>query len=186
MDRQHMQNFRTIDPEKIDDEILNYPELLGDLIDLAYEKDKERDEAKRQMDKAKVALDETKADLLVEIRSSKDPERYGLDKFTDATVEAAIKRHKDYKLQMEVYEQAIKVFNDAKNEASLAHGDIDSIKAKKDSLEQIRYLAGMDWFAPSTSQKVLGSTKDSSYFQKNREPAFTSKGVKKETKRRRG
>lgn len=184
MERKHMQELRKIDPEKIDDELLNYPELIGDLIDLAVEADRNRDEAKIRMDRAKSELDDLKAQLTVEIRSSKDPDRYNLDKFTDATVEAAVKQHKDYRKKQEEYQQAIEEFTEAKSEASQAHGDVDSVKAKKDSLDQIRYLAGMEWFAPSTNLKVIGSTKGASYYQKHRESAFTSRQTKEKKRRK--
>lgn len=184
MDRLHMKNFRKIDPEKIDDELLNYPELLGDVIDLAVEKDRVRDELKIKMDVAKTELDNIKANLTVEIRSSKDPDKYGLDKLTDATVEAAVKQQSSYKKKLEEYQDLIQKHNDAKHESNQAHGDVDSIKAKKDALEQIRYLAGMDWFAPSSTDKTLGSTKEKSYYQQCKEPAFKSKQAKEDSKRR--
>jgi hypothetical protein len=90
------------------------------------------------LDKAKEALDIVKAELDKDIRSN--PDRYGLEKITDKVVENTIPLSQEYKAASE------RLIN-AKYEADIAYGAVKSIDARKDALENLVRLHGMQYFA---------------------------------------
>jgi len=93
---------------------------------------------KNALDKAKEALDFTKAELDNEIRS--DPEKFGLEKVTDKAIEATI-------LLQERYKKVSESYLNAKFESDVAFAAVKAFEQRKDALENLVRLHGQQYFA---------------------------------------
>lgn len=120
-----------IDEQSLDIEWLNQPALM-----LKYAR--HAAQCRLELDKAKEALELVKAELDKEIRSF--PDRFGIEKITDKVVENTIPMQPDYK------EMSANFIN-ARFESDVAYGAVKAIEARKDALENMGRLLGLQYFA---------------------------------------
>lgn len=127
-------NYETdlkIDETSLDVEWLDQPVLFMKYAKHSAEKDKEKDEAKEQLELCKAELDK-------EIRSF--PDRFGIEKITDKVVENTILLQPDYK-------EASANFIQARFEWMVAKGAVDAFNQRKEALENLVKLNGQSYFA---------------------------------------
>lgn len=120
-----------IDGEALDKEWLNQPSLMMKYAKHAANKRKILEETKQNLDIAKAEADQ---------KIRKHPERYKLEKTTDAIVANAI-------LNEEGYKQAYSDYLDAKFESDMAQGAVNSFEQRKSALENLVRLYGQQYFA---------------------------------------
>jgi len=95
-------------------------------------------EARLELDRAKEALELTKAELDREVRSN--PEAFGMEKLTESAVQNTI-------ILQEAYIGANDNFIQAKFKADIAQGAVRAFDARKDALENLGRLLGLQYFA---------------------------------------
>ena len=95
-------------------------------------------EAQRMMDLAKEKLEFTRSELDQAIRQS--PDTFGIEKITDKVVENTIPLQESYKA-------ASREYIDAKFEFNTAKGAVESCSQRKDAIEQLIRLYGLNYFA---------------------------------------
>lgn len=120
-----------IDESNLDLEWLDQPSLM-----LKYTK--HLASMRNEMDKAKESLELMKSELDKAIRSN--PDRYGIEKLTEAVVLATIISHPDYKKANDDY-------LNAKYESDIANGAVRSFEHRKDALENLARLLALDYFS---------------------------------------
>jgi len=120
-----------IDELALDIEWLEQPSLM-----LKYSR--HAVETRKILDKAKLNLDVVRARLDKKIRSN--PEEYGLTKVVEAAVQNAILDTPEY---LEAHEELLK----AKYEAEVAKVVVQSIEQRKEALENLVRLHGLQYFA---------------------------------------
>jgi hypothetical protein len=120
-----------IDESSLDVEWLDQPSLMMKYARHAAQ-------CRLEMDKAKEALELVKAELDKEIRSF--PDRFGIEKITDKVVENTIPMQPDYK-------EAINNFIKARFESDVAYGAVKAMETRKDALENLGRLMGLQYFA---------------------------------------
>ncbi len=128
-----------IDETALDIEWLDQPRLM-----LKYCKHAAR--ARRIMDRTKEALEVCKAQVDKHVRT--DPEKFGIMKLTEATVQGAILLHEDYI-------DAMSKYIDTKYEYEVASLALRSFEQRKSALENLVRLHGMSYFAGPTSPRNL-------------------------------
>lgn len=122
----------SIDEDALDVELLEQPRLT-------YKYNKILAKREQELSNTKDSLNLIKADLDKKYRSN--PEKYGIEKVTDASITAAIQRDKDYQ---EANQEVI----DAQYEYMIAKGAVDAISnQRKSALENLVKLHGMNYFA---------------------------------------
>jgi len=128
-----------IDPNALDVEWLEQPKKFFDVAEQAAE-------AKREVDRAKLALEVTEAELDNDIRTS--PEKYGLAKVTDKAIAAAIK-------MAEKYQEASKTLTEAQYEKNMLDSATQAWDQRKRALENLVFLHGQSYFAgPSVPREL--------------------------------
>jgi hypothetical protein len=95
-------------------------------------------EAQQMMDLAKEKLEFPRSELDQAIRQS--PDTFGIEKITDKVVENTIPLQESYK-------KASKEYIDAKFEFNTAKGAVEACSQRKDALEQLIKLYGLNYFA---------------------------------------
>jgi len=110
-----------IDPDSLDIEWLDQPNLL-----LRYAKNSAN--TRKILDEAKETLDIVKAKADKDIRNN--PDDYDLNKVTDSSVAAAILLHKEFK-------EANKEFLEAKYNVEIAQAALNAVNQRKDALENL-------------------------------------------------
>jgi len=135
---------------KIDDTALDVEWLEQPGLMLRYSRHAAN--ARMEVDKAKEAFELTKAELDKEIRSY--PDRFGIEKITDKVVENTLPMQKDYK---EASERLI----NAKFELDVANGALRAMEARKDALENLARLLGLQYFAGPKIPRNLSEEKES-------------------------
>lgn len=98
---------------------------------LYYSNGKKLADAKLELDKCKSTLEVVEAKLSKKIRT--DPEKYGLDKITEASVTAVMKNQNDWLM-------AKKDVEEAKHNVDLMSAYIHAIDDKRKSMEMITSL----------------------------------------------
>lgn len=120
-----------IDETALDIELLEQPILMkkyGDIVS----------EARKILDYAKEGLDAAKAELSKEIRS--DPDAFGLGKITENLVADTI-------ILQDAYKKAAEEVVEAQYQYGMARSAFDAIASRKDTLEGLIKLHGMQYFA---------------------------------------
>lgn len=119
-----------IDELQLDKECVSLPSLIlkagQDVADYRHE-----------VDSCKTALDVIQSELSLEIR--KDPEQFGLEKTTEATITSVITIHP--KITMAQKNLAI-----AKHDLDVANAFANALEAKKRSLQMLVELHSMGYF----------------------------------------
>ena len=90
------------------------------------------------VDQVKERLELTKAKLDKEIRTN--PENYGIEKLTETVVSNTIITQDSYKKENEA-------LMNAQFELNVANGDVRAMEARKDALENLGRLLGLQYFA---------------------------------------
>lgn len=129
-DNSYVEDMR-IDENILEVEWLEQPTLM-------FKYSKFASDAKKKLDRCKDSLDLIKANLDTQIRS--DPEEFGVTKLTEAVVTNTVLKQAEYQ---EGQEDLI----DAKYNYDLAMGAVYAINARKDALENLVKLYGMQYFA---------------------------------------
>jgi hypothetical protein len=120
-----------IDDSSLDAEIAAQPELMMKYCTISAE-------AQQAMDIAKEKLEFVRSELDQAIRKS--PDTFGIEKITDKVVENTIPLQESYKI-------ASREYIDAKFEFNVAKGAVESCSQRKDALEQLIKLFGLNYFA---------------------------------------
>jgi len=120
-----------IDESALDMEWLDQPSLMMKYARHAAE-------CRMELDKAKEELELTKAELDKEIRSKS--EKFGIEKITDKVVENTIPMQPQYKL-------ASKNYINARFESDVAYGAVKAMETRKEALENLGRLLGLQYFA---------------------------------------
>lgn len=135
-------NFQ-INPNRLDFELTRQPELF-------YSYATELAKARNKVAELKAAIEVLKADLAVDIRN--DPQAFGLQKVTEAGVEAAI-------VQQTSHQKALAGYNRAKFEMDIAQVAVDSMEQKGTALGGLVKLHGQSYFATpavdQTSREIM-------------------------------
>lgn len=157
-----------IDPTALDVEWLEQPSLM-----LAY--GKAAAEAKYEADTAKEKMEFIMAELDKDIRLN--PEKYDIAKITEGVVINTIK------LQPE-YIEATKQYISAKYEQDLAKYAAQAISDRKDALENLVKLHGMQYFAgPSVPRDLEGEWERLQKEKRKQANKMVSDALKKGRKR---
>lgn len=131
-----MQESTYVDDMRIDENMLEVEWLEQPTLMFKYSK--LAAEVRKRLDRCKDSLDLVKANLDTAIRS--DPEQFNISKITEAVVTNTI-------LQQDEYQEAQTELVDVKYELDLAMGAVYAINARKDALENLVKLYGMQYFA---------------------------------------
>jgi hypothetical protein len=130
-----------IDESALDMEWLDQPNRF-----LAYAQAEA--DAKRAYDEAREALEYEKAQLDRMIR--KDPNRYDLEKVTEAVVSAAVREHT---------EDRVKEVIEARYEWEMMSKAVAAMEMRKRALENLVKLLALGYFAAPTEPRDLAATK---------------------------
>jgi hypothetical protein len=131
----------TINEDNLDKEWINQPTLFYDeAVALAA--------ARYQLDEAKSALEVLKADTAIAVRTN--PEKYGIAKITEASVDAAVLLDLAVKSQTEE-------LNQAKYSVEIRSAMVKAMEQRRDALEALVKLHGQSYFS---SPKATGKEKD--------------------------
>lgn len=119
---------------------------------LARRVNRELADARLELEEAKAAHDVAAAEVEKAIRSR--PERYGLDKVTEAAVKAAIPLHPKYK-------ETQRAVLEAKHRVDLLSADSVAAEHKKRALEKLVDLHGQAYFSkPSVKDEAVRAAVD--------------------------
>jgi len=139
-----------IDPNSLDVEWLEQPNLMLKYGRIAAQ-------TKMDMDKAKERLEVVKAELDKDIRLN--PEKYGISKLTEGVVASTIFLQPEYKEVSEAYIEASYEFN-------MARYAVQAISDRKDALENLVKLHGMQYFAGPSAPRDLSKEWEAKQKQK--------------------
>ncbi len=104
-------------------------------------------EAKVAVDKTKFKMEVVEAQLQLAVR--KDPDKYNLPKVTEATINATVKEHPEYR-------KAVKKWHQAREESAMLDKAVMAMEMKKRMLEALITLHGQQYFAGPSSPRNLG------------------------------
>ena len=93
---------------------------------------------RQRLDNAKEALDLVRAEVDKEVRTN--PEKYGIEKVTEAVVQNTILMQPEYRTASETLIQA-------RYEADIAQNAVRAVDQRKDALENLVRLHGQQYFA---------------------------------------
>jgi len=139
-----------IDPNSLDVEWLEQPNLMLKYGRIAAQ-------TKLDMDKAKEKLEVVKAELDKDIRLN--PEKYDIAKLTESVVASTILLQPEYKEASEAYIEATYEFN-------MARYAVQAISDRKDALENLVKLHGMQYFAGPSVPRDLSKEWEAKQKQK--------------------
>ena len=118
-------------PDALDVECTDQPSLVMKYARIAADADMVADLAKDKLDLVKAELDNT-------IRTK--PEKFGLEKLTEAVVQNTI-------LTQDKYKEAMANYLEAKHEARIVSGATRAVDHRKSMLESLVKLHGQQYFA---------------------------------------
>jgi hypothetical protein len=128
-----------VDESALDVELLEQPHLIMKYGAVVAD-------AKKELDYFKELLDNTKAELSKEIRA--DPDAFDLLKITEAVVADTI-------IMQDTYKQAAEDVIEAQYRYNMARTAFDAIYARKDVLDGLIKLHGMQYFSgPSVPRNI--------------------------------
>lgn len=128
-----------IDPNALDIEWIEQPELMRRYAKHAADMKKEMDEAKERLEigQARIGMD---------IRAN--PEDYGLSKATEASIQSAILLQKEY-------QELSKEFQEARYEYDVATAVVRAVDQRKTALENLVKLLTASYFAGPQAPRDL-------------------------------
>jgi len=130
----------SIDIDQLEVELLTLPELYSKYALKAAEE-------KARVDRLKNRLDLKYAELFVDIKQN--PEQYGLDKATEATIQATIQKQPDYR-------RLQKQYLSAKENLETYKVAMQAIEQKKHAIENLIKLMSMEYFSPTGDIDLSG------------------------------
>lgn len=148
-----------IDETALDVEWLEQPSLM-----MKYARNAA--EARKTLDEAKEALDVVKAQLDKAIREK--PDKYNIDKITESVVSNTI-------LLEPKYQVSNKKVLEAKYELDMAQAAVRAFDARKDALENLRSLLGMQYFAGPREPRDISHEAQIKHDQKKSDKTVGSK-----------
>lgn len=125
------ENDVSIDGNALDQEWLQQPSLMYKYCQMSAAANKRVDETKEMLDVVRAGLDK-------DIR--RYPEKYEVEKITDKVVESLI-------IVQESYTEAMGEFLQVKYEADMAKSAVRALEHKKDSLENLVKLYGLQYYS---------------------------------------
>ena len=152
-----------IDPNALDVEWLEQPELMRKYVKHTADMEKEKDDAKEK-------LDITKARIEMEIRNN--PENFGLAKVTEGGILSTI-------LLQEEYQEVSREYNNAKYEYNIAVAAVKAIDQRKTALENLVRLLSASYFAGPQVPRDL-------YSEQSQKEAQRKKNTQVKIARRKG
>lgn len=169
-----------IDPDALDVEWLEQPDLMLSYSLAQDEAGKERDDAKLKMDIASERIKEVKAEVMLSVR--RNPEDYELDKVTESSVASAVEIDERVRKAKEEYYQATAYYNETKNTFNNLYSAVKSFEQRKSSLEALVRMLGMNYFSAPSVERNLG-TEYSQY--RHKKTAMNKKAARDKIKSRR-
>lgn len=122
---------------------------------------------RREVDKMKQAVDIAKADADSKIRNH--PEKYKLEKITEAAVSNLILKEEDY---VKAYQKYL----DAKYESDIAQAAVIAFEQRKSALENLVKLHGQSYFAgPKLPRDIANERKKKQEEQKEQDTRIGTK-----------
>jgi len=137
-----METFKeelAIDPNALDVEWVEQPTQFFNVAEQAAE-------ARREVDRAKLALEVTEATLDNDIRSN--PAKYGLPKVTETALKSAMHL-------TEEYQEAQKALSEAQYEKAMLDAATQAWDQRKRALENLVSLHGQSYFAGPSVPRTL-------------------------------
>lgn len=145
MERNEFVKDLQVDPNQLDLDAVTQGELFFKWAERAVE-------AKARVDKKKLALDITQAELQTCCREK--PEKFGLVRVTEGAINAAVQIHKEY---VEAYEKYL----DARSDSALLDKAVMAMEMRKRMIEVLITLHGQEYFAgPSVPRDLVGAWKE--------------------------
>lgn len=154
-----------IDETALDIEWLEQPQLM-----LKYAK--ELAWRSRTVDEAKERIDVVRAEVDRKIRAY--PEKYGLEKITEAVVQNTILLQPEYK-------DALKEYNDERYEYDITRAAVRAFEQRKDALENLVRLHGQQYFAGPRMPRDLTAEKRKREETRKKANAAVGTGMKRRT-----
>jgi len=147
-------NYETdirIDPDSLDVEWLNQPTLV-----MKYSR--EVAQLKRELELAKERLDLTKAEIDKDVRTH--PDKYKLDKVTEKAIDSITLDDPEFKKDN-------KTLIDTRYDLDIAQAALNAISQRKDALENLVRLHGMQYFAGPKVPRELSKEWEKKQTQQN-------------------
>lgn len=129
-----------IDEDNLDKEVIRQPALVGKYCDQVPD-------AKQEVDRAAAQMKLIEADLDAEIRA--DPEKFGLEKVTEAAIKSTIPGCKKFK-------DAQSAYLDAKHHLDALNSVLQALDSKRRSLDLLITLHGMNYFSSPRKKSPKG------------------------------
>lgn len=143
-----------IEPDALDVEWLEQPDLMMSYSLACDEAGKERDAAKLLMDKASENIKEVKALVLLEVR--RNPQDYDIDKVTESSASAAVEVNEKVSQAKIAYYEACERHNEAKHRFNNLYSAVKGFEQRKTSLENLVRMLGMNYFSSPNVERNLG------------------------------
>jgi hypothetical protein len=144
------------DPNRLDDCWLNQPKLR-----LAY--GFERADARKELSQSRAELEVEEAELEMAIRTK--PDRFGLEKVTEATIKACV-------VNQESYQAAKSKVIEAQHEVDMLDAALDAIDDRRHALQDLVKLWLTDYYgqpkAPDEARERLGMAEKQAVRMKGR------------------
>jgi len=147
-----------IDPSQLDEEWLQQPLLFSQAVDEAADCQKIVDDLKEEKDKLKTDLEWLEADRANYLRKAfekegfaKPPAQAMVDDWVTKQPEIKVARDEIHEKQKEINEESYKL--------NLAKGEVKSLEQRKDTLENLCKLHGMNYFSVPNPGHMLDGGK---------------------------
>lgn len=159
--RRETPEFFGIDLDKLDRDWVTHASTVYEFaLQLADARD-DRDRAKAALDIANDDLDRMAAEVELDVR--RHPERFGIEKITEAVVKASVLICPKYRDAQEVVYTARRRVNKALHDVGILEAAIKALDHKRDGLEAAGRLFGMSYFAaPRVDRETHAAVADSS------------------------
>jgi len=148
-----IQTDQQIDPDALDVNWLEQPNLFYKYSNALNQAIDERNDKKLAVEQEKDRLEKVKAELDGEIRE--DPDAWGLQKTTDATVNAAILASDRYQSALEDYHETKRELNEAQSKVNEYYTYVHTMEQRKAALEQLVRLLNQEYFASPSEPRNL-------------------------------
>lgn len=178
MEELDIETDRQIDPDALDVEWLEQANRFYKYSDALDEATKVRNDLKAQLDKKKEEIDQTKAQLELEIRA--DPEAFELEKATDSSVKAAVLASDRYATVLDEFFDLREELNDAQNTVNKLYTDVNTMQEKKESLKNLVVLLNQQYFSTPVVPRNLTEE-----YQRHQKTKKTQRQSREKVKKRR-
>jgi hypothetical protein len=171
---------RQIDPDSLDVEWLNQPNLFYKYSDALDTATQIRNELKTQLENLKEHLEFVRSALELKIRQN--PEAFELEKVTESSIKAAVTIHPDYQKALTELQDAREEFNEAQNTVNRCYTRVNTISEKRTSLERLVVLLNQQYFSTPSVPRDL--RQEYIAYQKTRKTQREARKKVKERKRK--